>query len=139
AAPAAAGRTVFASSSSIYGEAERSPTPEDTVPAPLSPYGVTKLACEHLARAYATGFGLDVVVLRYFTVYGPRQRPDMLFTRVVNALATGAAVEIYGSGGQSRSFTYVADTVDATIAAMDAAPAGAVFNVGGGEGAAVLE
>jgi len=135
AAAAAGARTVFASSSSIYGEAERYPTPEDTVPAPLSPYGVTKLACEHLARAYAKGFGLDAVVLRYFTVYGPRQRPDMLFARVVNALASGGAFEIYGGGDQSRSFTYVGDAVDATIAAMDAAPAGAVYNVGGGEAA----
>ncbi len=139
AAAAAGARTVFASSSSIYGEAERYPTPEDTVPAPLSPYGVTKLACEHLARAYAKGFGLDAVVLRYFTVYGPRQRPDMLFARVVNALASGGAFEIYGGGDQSRSFTYVGDTVDATIAAMDSAPTGAVYNVGGGEEATVLE
>ena len=139
AAAAAGARVVFASSSSIYGAAERYPTPEDTVPAPLSPYGVTKLACEQLARAYAKGFGLDAVVLRYFTVYGPRQRPDMLFSRVVNALASAGAIEIYGGGDQSRSFTYVGDAVDATIAAMDAAPAGAVYNVGGGEEATVLE
>jgi nucleoside-diphosphate-sugar epimerase len=139
AAAAAGARVVFASSSSIYGDAERYPTAEDTVPAPLSPYGVTKLACEHLARAYAKGFDLDAVVLRYFTVYGPRQRPDMLFARVVTALAGGGAFEIYGSGGQSRSFTYVADVVDATIAAMDRAPAGSTYNVGGGEEATLLE
>jgi nucleoside-diphosphate-sugar epimerase len=139
AAAGAGVRVVFASSSSIYGEAERYPTPEDTVPAPLAPYGVTKLACEHLARGYAKDFGLDAVVLRYFTVYGPRQRPDMLFARVVNALATGGSFEIYGGGEQSRSFTYVADTVAATIAAMELAPAGAVYNVGGGEEATILD
>jgi UDP-glucuronate 4-epimerase len=121
-------RVVFASSSSVYGDAERYPTPEDAAPKPISPYGITKLACEHLAYAYR----LDAVLLRYFTVYGPRQRPDMAFARVVGALARGAAFELYGDGSQSRSFTYVADVVDATIAAMDRAPAGAVYNVGGG-------
>ena len=75
-------RVVFASSSSVYGEAERYPTPEDTPPAPVSPYGITKLTCEHLARAYARSFGLDAVVLRYFNAFGPRQRPDMAFTKV---------------------------------------------------------
>ena len=79
-------RVVFTSSSSIYGDAERYPTAEDTPPRPISPYGVTKLGCEHLAYAYAKGFGLDVVTLRYFTVYGPRQRPDMAFPRIVDAL-----------------------------------------------------
>ena len=138
AAAAAGARVAFTSSSSIYGDAERYPTPEDTVPAPVSPYGVTKLDCEHLARAYATSFGLDVVVLRYFTVYGPRQRPDMFFTRVADALARGGSFEIYGSGEQSRSFTYVADVVDATIAAL-AAPPGAIYNVGGGEEASLRE
>jgi UDP-glucuronate 4-epimerase len=139
AAAAAGARVVFTSSSSIYGDAERYPTPEDTVPAPLSPYGVTKLDCEHLARAYATSFGLDVVVLRYFTVYGPRQRPDMFFTRVADALARGGSFEIYGSGEQSRSFTYVGDAVAATVASMERAPAGATYNVGGGDEASMLE
>ena len=128
-------RVVYASSSSVYGNAERYPTPEDTVPQPISPYGITKLACEHLARAY----GLDAVGLRYFTVYGPRQRPDMLFRRLCDALAAGGTIELYGSGEQSRSFTEVADVVGATIAAMEAAPAGALYNVGGGEEASVLE
>src|SRR5919204_1293771 len=132
-------RVVFASSSSIYGDAERYPTPEDTRPVPLSPYGITKLACEHLLRAYERSFGLDTVALRYFTVYGPRQRPDMFFRRVVDALVEGGTVDLYGSGEQSRSCTYVDDAVEATIAAMERAVRGAVYNVGGGEEASVLE
>jgi len=132
-------RVVFASSSSIYGDAETFPTAEDAVPKPLSPYGITKLACEHLAYAYARSFGLDCAALRYFTVYGPRQRPDMFFRRVCERLADGGLFEIYGSGEQSRSFTYVADVVDATRAAMERAPAGATYNVGGGEEATMLE
>ncbi len=125
-------RLVFASSSSVYGDAERYPTPEDARPTPISPYGITKLGCEQLAYAYAKSFGLEAAVLRYFTVYGPRQRPDMALARVVDALARGASFELYGDGLQSRSFTYVADVVAATIAAMERAPAGALYNVGGG-------
>jgi UDP-glucuronate 4-epimerase len=139
AAAAAGVRVVFASSSSVYGEAERYPTPEDTPPRPISPYGITKLACEHLAAAYASGFGLDAVLLRYFTVYGPRQRPDMFFRRVCDALATGRAIELYGSGEQSRSFTEVGDVVGATVAAMDGGEPGATYNVGGGDEASLLE
>jgi UDP-glucuronate 4-epimerase len=132
-------RVVFASSASIYGDAECFPTPEDAVPKPLSPYGITKLACEHLGYAYARSFGLDGVALRYFTVYGPRQRPDMFCRRVCERLADGAVFEIYGSGEQSRSFTYVGDVVEATRTAMERAPAGATYNVGGGEEATMLE
>jgi nucleoside-diphosphate-sugar epimerase len=132
-------RVVFASSSSVYGEAERYPTPEDTHPQPISPYGITKLACEQLAHAYAVSFGLEAVALRYFTVYGPRQRPDMFFRRVCEVLAAGGRLEIYGTGEQSRSFTEVADVVSATVAAMDRAPAGALYNVGGGDEASLLE
>jgi UDP-glucuronate 4-epimerase len=132
AAAAAATRVVFASSSSVYGDAERYPTPEDVVPAPISPYGITKLACENLANAYAKSVGLDAVTLRYFTVYGPRQRPDMAFTRIVTALAEERPFDLYGDGSVSRGFTYVADVVSATAAAMERAPAGAVYNVGGG-------
>jgi UDP-glucuronate 4-epimerase len=132
-------RVVFASSSSVYGEAERYPTPEDAQPEPISPYGITKLACEQLARAYSASFGLDAVSLRYFTVYGPRQRPDMFFRRVCHALAAGGTIELYGTGEQSRSFTEVADVVAATVAAMDRAPAGALYNVGGGDEASLLE
>src|SRR5204863_9270493 len=89
-------RVVFASSSSVYGEAERYPTPEDPEPRPISPYAVTKLGCEQLAYAYSRSFGLDVVALRYFTVYGPRQRPDMAFARMVDALARGVAFQLFG-------------------------------------------
>ncbi len=136
-AAAAGVRVVFASSSSIYGEAESYPTGEDAVPRPISPYGITKLGCEHLARAYTKGFGLDVVALRYFTVYGPRQRPDMAFARIAGALATDTSFEVYGDGSQTRGFTYVSDAVAATILAMDRAPAGAVYNIGGGSEASV--
>jgi UDP-glucuronate 4-epimerase len=139
AAAAAGTRVVFASSSSIYGDAASYPTPEDTIPRPLSPYGITKLACEHLARAYALEFGLDVATLRYFTIYGPGQRPDMAFTRMVSCLAEGGPFDLYGDGSQSRSFTYVDDAVDATIAAMERAPGGATYNVGGGSEVSMLE
>jgi nucleoside-diphosphate-sugar epimerase len=132
-------RVVFASSSSVYGDAEQYPTSEDAEPHPISPYGITKVGCEQLAYAYAKSFGLDCVVLRYFTFYGPRQRPDMALARIVDALARGAAFELYGDGRQSRSFTYVADGIDATIAAMEHAPAGALYNVGGGEEATVRD
>jgi UDP-glucuronate 4-epimerase len=131
-AAAAGVRVVFASSSSVYGEAETYPTREETELRPISPYGITKAGCEQLARAYARAFGLDAVVLRYFTVYGPRQRPDMALARIVDALARGVSFELYGDGFQSRSFTYVADSVDATIAAMQGAPPGALYNIGGG-------
>jgi nucleoside-diphosphate-sugar epimerase len=139
AAATAGVRVVLASSSSVYGDAEAYPTPEGARPQPISPYGITKLGCEHLVRAYAAGFRLDAVVLRYFTVYGPRQRPDMLFRRVCEALLRGESFEVYGGGAQSRSFTEVGDAVEATVAAMERAPAGAVYNVGGGEEAGVLE
>jgi len=132
-------RVVLASSSSVYGDAERYPTPESAVPQPLSPYGITKLACEDLVRAYVRSSGLEAIVLRYFTVYGPRQRPDMAFTRMLHALAEGGAFEVYGDGSQSRGFTYVADAVAATVQAMERAPAGAVYNVGGGSEASMLE
>ncbi len=139
AAAAAGVRVVFASSSSIYGDAERYPTPEESEPRPISPYGITKLGCEQLAHAYTQGFGLDAVVLRYFTFYGPRQRPDMALARVVDALTRGSSFELYGDGLQSRSFTFVADGIEATIAAMERAAAGAVYNVGGGEEATMRQ
>jgi len=123
-------RVVFSSSSSVYGQAEAYPTPEDTAPRPLSPYGITKLACEHLARATAVSFGLDVVVLRYFNAYGPRQRPDMAFTRIAFALAEGRPWDLFGDGSQSRSFTFVSDVVAATILAMERGTG--TYNVGGG-------
>ncbi len=122
---------VWASSSSVYGDAERYPTPEAVLPRPNNPYGVTKLSCEHLQDTYARVFGLRAVALRYFTVYGPRQRPDMAFARMVAAVARGDEFELYGDGSQSRSFTYVADVVEATIQALEAPPG--IYNVGGGE------
>jgi UDP-glucuronate 4-epimerase len=122
-------RVVFASSSSVYGETERYPTPEDTPLRPLSPYGITKLTGEQLARAYESSFGLDAVVLRYFNAFGPRQRPDMAFTRIAYGLAAGEPFDLYGDGEQSRGWTYVSDVVDATILAMQGGAG--TYNVGG--------
>ncbi len=110
-------RVVYASSSSVYGEADAYPLVEDATPAPVSPYGVTKLACETLAGAYARSVGLDAVGLRYFSVYGPRQRPDMAFARAFKCLAAGRPFRLLG-GHQTRDFTYVGDVVDATLATM---------------------
>ena len=130
-------RVVSVSSSSVYGAAETYPTPESAVPAPLSPYGITKLAVEHLAAAYERSFGLDVVTLRYFTVFGPRQRPDMAFTRIAFALAQRRPFDLYGDGTQTRSFTYVSDVVEATIAAMERGSG--TYNVGGALEASMSE
>jgi nucleoside-diphosphate-sugar epimerase len=130
-------RVVFSSSSSVYGEPDVYPTPEETPARPLSPYGITKLACEHLARAYERSFGLDLVVLRYFNAFGPRQRPDMAFTRIAFALAEGRPFDLFGDGLQSRSFTYVGDVVDATMAAMERGSG--TYNVGGGIEATMRE
>ncbi len=137
AAVAADVKVVWASSSSVYGDAERYPTREDATPRPNNPYGITKLACEQLHDTYARVFGLRAVALRYFTVYGPRQRPDMAFARVVAALAADEQFELYGDGSQSRSFTFVADVVAATALALEAAPG--IYNVGGGEEATMRE
>jgi len=115
-------RVVFASSSSVYGNAATYPTSEAAPPRPVSPYGVTKLCCEHLAHTYADEAGLDFVAMRYFTVYGPRQRPDMAVGRIAAALSDGGRFVVYGTGEQSRDVTYVDDAVLATLAAMDAPP-----------------
>ena len=131
AAAAAGARLVWTSSSSVYGDAGRHPTPESVVPRPISPYGVTKLACEALVGAYA-GRGLDAVTLRLFTVYGPRQRPDMAFARAIAAAAHGRAFTVLGDGAQTRDVTYVDDAVQAALRAMEAGRRGAVYNVGGG-------
>lgn len=139
AAAVAGARVVLASSSSVYGDAETYPTPEDAVPRPLSPYGITKLGCEHLAEAYRKEFGLDVATVRYFTIYGPRQRPDMAFTRMTTCLADGRAFELFGDGSQSRSFTYVDDAVEGTVAVMERGASGAVYNVGGGSEVSMLQ
>lgn len=126
---------VYASSSSVYGNAETRPTREDVLPAPISPYGVTKLAAEHLCETYRHEFGVPATSLRYFTVYGPRQRPDMAFHKFARAALAGTAISVYGDGMQTRDFTFVGDIVEANIAAMDALHAGArgsTYNLGGG-------
>jgi nucleoside-diphosphate-sugar epimerase len=125
-------RVVFASSSSVYGEAEVFPTSEEVGPKPVSPYGVTKLTCEHLARTYASAAGVVVVCLRYFSVYGPRQRPDMAFTKMISSLLSGEPFTLFGDGAQVRDFTYVGDVVAATRSAMIAPCPADVYNVGGG-------
>lgn len=123
---------VYASSSSIYGDAQSYPTPEDTPPKPISPYGVTKLAGEHLCMLYWKNFHVPSVVLRYFTVYGPRQRPDMAFHKFIAAMLKGEPITIYGAGEQTRDFTFVDDAVEANLLAMEADVVGEVFNIGGG-------
>jgi len=132
-------RFVYASSSSVYGDAERFPTDEGMLPRPFSPYGVTKLAGEHLTLLYGRNFGLPVAALRYFTVYGPRQRPDMGFHRFCRALLAGEPLTVYGDGRQSRDFTYVDDAIDANLAAWRRSTPQAVYNVGGGSQVDVLE
>ncbi len=130
-------RFIFASSSSVYGDACVLPAPEDSPCRPISPYGVTKLAAEHLCRLYAKSFDVPTVSLRYFTVYGPRQRPDMAFHRFARAALAGEAVHVYGDGAQTRDVTYVADAVAATVAATRAGVPGGVFNVGGGSAVSI--
>lgn len=133
-------RVVYASSSSIYGNASQYPTGEDAAPAPHSPYGVTKLAGEHLCRAYAANHQVQAVALRYFTVYGPRQRPDMALHRMVDAALRGKPFPLYGDGEQVRDFTFVADIVSATLAAStaDVGP-GTAINISGGSSASVRQ
>jgi UDP-glucuronate 4-epimerase len=126
-------RFVYASSSSIYGEADVFPTKESAVPKPLSPYGMTKLSGEHLCSTYHANFGVDVVRLRYFSVYGPRQRPDMAFNIFCRAALAGEPIRVFGDGAQTRDFTFVSDVVAATMtAAFVPSVGGGVFNVGGG-------
>lgn len=125
-------RVVYASSSSVYGDAPTLPLREDAVCRPVSPYGVTKLAAEHLAHLYQRNHGLACVSLRYFTVYGPRQRPDMAFHRFLRAARDGEPVHVFGDGEQTRDFTYVDDIVAATRAAA-LGPASGVYNIGGGQ------
>ena len=127
---------VLASTSSVYGRVALGG--EDAPTKPISPYGVTKLAAEHLCAAYAEAYDLPLVTLRYFSVYGPRQRPDMAYHRFIRAMLRDEPIEIYGDGHQVRGNTFVLDCVEATVAAVDA-PDGETYNVGGGETASVLD
>jgi UDP-glucose 4-epimerase len=125
-------KLVYASSSSVYGDETEIPMRETQVPRPLSPYGVTKLAAEHLCHLYAANHGVPATSVRYFTVYGPRQRPDMAFNRFLKAAIAGTPISVYGDGLQTRDFTFVADAVAATIAAGHRGVPGRAYNIGGG-------
>jgi UDP-glucose 4-epimerase len=125
-------RFVYASSSSVYGDTAELPMKESHPTRPVSPYGVTKLDAENMCLLYRKAYGLPVVCLRYFTVYGPRQRPDMALHRFLKGALTGTHVEVYGNGSQTRDFTYVSDIVEANILSMGCVSDEAVFNVGGG-------
>lgn len=132
-------KVIYASSSSVYGDAERFPTPEDTLPRPVSPYGVTKLAAEHLCHLYWRNYGVPAVSLRYFTVYGPRQRPDMAFHIFGKALLTGSPISVYGDGQQTRDFTFISDAIAANLAAADRGAPGETYNIGGGSRVSLME
>jgi len=132
-------RVVAASSSSVYGDAESYPVTEHSRRRPISPYGVTKLASEELCRLYATQFGVETIGLRYFTIFGPRQRPDMAFSRFIEAGRAGRPIEVYGDGLQVRDFTFVDDAVAATIASATNGRPGETYNVAGGTEASVLD
>ncbi len=133
-------RVVYASSSSIYGEGHAHPAREADLPAPVSPYGITKLAGEHLLRAYSARAGIETAILRYFTVYGPEQRPDMAFHRLIDAALTGSPFTVNGTGRQLRDFTFVDDIVDATILAGTVPLDGNVTcNIAGGSSISLLE
>lgn len=133
-------RLVFASTSSVYGDAETLPTDEAICPKPVSPYGITKLAAERLCWLYHNNFGVPVTALRYFTVYGPRQRPDMAFHKFFKALIDDRPIGIYGDGQQTRDFTFVSDVIAANLAAGSIpAAVGEVFNIGGGSRVVLTE
>jgi nucleoside-diphosphate-sugar epimerase len=132
-------KLVYASSSSVYGDTAPIPMREDTVPQPLSPYGVTKLAAEHLCHLYGANHGVPATSVRYFTVYGPRQRPDMAFNRFIRAALQGAPISVFGDGEQTRDFTFVGDAVAATIAAAELGAPGRAYNIGGGSRVSVNE
>jgi len=125
-------RFVHASSSSVYGDRATLPMREDALPQPVSPYGVTKLAAEQLGYLYHVNFGVPAVAMRYFTVYGPRQRPDMAFNRFIRAALNDEEISLFGDGDQTRDFTFVTDAVAATIAAGERGVNGTAYNIGGG-------
>jgi UDP-glucose 4-epimerase len=125
-------RFVHASSSSVYGDRAAIPMREDALPQPVSPYGVTKMAAEQLGYLYHVNYGVPAVAMRYFTVYGPRQRPDMAFNRFIRAALRDEPITLYGDGEQTRDFTFVADAVAATIAAGERGVPGTAYNIGGG-------
>jgi nucleoside-diphosphate-sugar epimerase len=125
-------RFVYASSSSVYGDNVSIPMREDALPQPVSPYGVTKLAAEQLCYLYYVNYQVPTTSVRYFTVYGPRQRPDMAFHKFIKAALRGDAISLYGDGEQTRDFTFVTDAVAATVAAGDRGVPGRAYNVGGG-------
>jgi nucleoside-diphosphate-sugar epimerase len=132
-------RLVYASSSSVYGDVLELPLRESMALSPVSPYGVTKLAAEHLVHLYGKANGLSVTSLRFFTVYGPRQRPDMAFHRFLKAVRDNQKVTLYGDGEQTRDFTFIADLVDVLQGALSRGKPGAVYNVGGGQRISVLK
>jgi len=132
-------RLVYASSSSVYGDNAPMPMREDALPQPVSPYGVTKLAAEQLCYLYCVNYGVPTVALRYFTVYGPRQRPDMGFNRFLHATLKGEPITVFGDGEQTRDFTFVEDAVKATMAAATRGVPGRVYNIGGGSRVTVNE
>jgi UDP-glucose 4-epimerase len=132
-------RFVYSSSSSVYGDHVPMPMREDAVPQPVSPYGVSKLAAEQLCYLYFANFGVPTVSLRYFTVYGPRQRPDMAFHKFLRAAIRGEAITVYGDGEQTRDFTFVSDAVQANVAAATRGIPGRVYNIGGGSRVSVNE
>jgi UDP-glucose 4-epimerase len=125
-------RFVYASSSSLYGDNVSIPMKEDALPQPVSPYGVTKLAAEQLCYLYFVNHKVPTTSVRYFTVYGPRQRPDMAFNKFIKAALAGQPITLYGDGEQTRDFTFVSDAVAATVAAGDKGVPGRAYNVGGG-------
>ena len=125
-------RFVYASSSSVYGDSAAIPMREDALPQPVSPYGVTKLSAEQLGYLYHVNYNVPATAVRYFTVYGPRQRPDMAFHRFIRAAIDGEEIVLYGDGEQTRDFTFVSDAVAATIAAGERGVPGRAYNVGGG-------
>ena len=130
---------ILASSSSVYGDAEEMPTSENSAPKPVSPYGLSKLACEHLCYLYWKNYKIPYLALRYFTVYGPRQRPDMAFHKFLRAALHGKEIEIYGDGNQTRDFTYISDIINATVKSISTDAVAESVNLGGGSPATIWQ